>query len=576
MTKYIIEYDGLSIMDKEGRDKIKELVTQYNNIVKQIENIATGGTVDLTDYAKKSELPKTATDVGADASGTATSKVTEHNSSSTSHNDIRGLITNLTSRLNTLADSDDTTLDQLSEIVSYIKNNKSLIDGITTNKVNVSDIINNLTTNASNKPLSASQGVALKSLIDAITVPTKVSQLTNDSKYVTETTLNNKGYITTIPTIPTKTSQLTNDSNFITESVLNSKGYITADDIPSSSGSTNYTDEEKAKVTRLTSEKISILSFGAKGDGTTDNSTAIQNAIDSVTTGDRATIYITDGIYCINTPIKLKKEITIKGNGIGSVIKEGSNFSGDALLYTEDSSTAHTNVIVRDLELRGLKNKTVSGVKFNCVYWGTVQNCRIIDLGGNGVELVGNSAVTETCYVTNNLILYCLKNGVFTNGNSRDIHISGGDIGCHGGYGVLLNALSSTITGVQAIWGNGSDGVYEAGENNQIRTSNIEGNVGFGVYCAGKKLMLTGCKFTANKVNEASPNGQVGVDNTATKTFISDCTFLNNVDPGKPVFNYSIANYGTDTTIGCNYYESTEKVLSSKSYTIANFQTVSG
>lgn len=61
--------------------------------------------------------------------------VSNHNTSASAHIDIRDLIFGLTTRLNTLADSDDTTLDQLSEIVSYIKNNKDLIDGITTSKV---------------------------------------------------------------------------------------------------------------------------------------------------------------------------------------------------------------------------------------------------------------------------------------------------------------------------------------------------------------------------------------------------------------------------------------------------------
>ena len=122
-------------------------------------------------------------------------KINEHNTSSIAHDDIRTLITELTNRLNTLADSDDTTLDQLSEIVTYIKYNKSLIDSITTSKVSVSDIINNLTTNVTNKPLSAAQGIALKALIDAITVPTKVSELTNDSGYLTS-------YTETDPTVP--------------------------------------------------------------------------------------------------------------------------------------------------------------------------------------------------------------------------------------------------------------------------------------------------------------------------------------------------------------------------------------
>ena len=147
---------------------------------------------DLSNYALKSEIPKTAADVGAEASGTAERKVSEHNVALDAHNDIRELISGLTQRLNALADSDDTTLDQMSEVVAYIKSNKSLIDVITTSKVNVSDIIDNLTTNVSNKPLSAAQGVKLKALIDAIVVPTKLSELENDSGYAKTTDIPEK------------------------------------------------------------------------------------------------------------------------------------------------------------------------------------------------------------------------------------------------------------------------------------------------------------------------------------------------------------------------------------------------
>lgn len=142
----------------------------------------------VPDWAKQTTKPTyTADEVGAEAKGVAETKVSTHNTEATAHNDIRLVIQNLSAQLNALADSDDTTLDQLSEIVAYIKNNKSLIDNITTTKVNTSDIIDNLTTNVSNKPLSAAQGVALKALIDAITVPTKISQLSDDSTHRTVT-----------------------------------------------------------------------------------------------------------------------------------------------------------------------------------------------------------------------------------------------------------------------------------------------------------------------------------------------------------------------------------------------------
>lgn len=176
-------------------------INDLNNNFKKIDDaIASGGTgggtgggiVTETDptvpsWAKQPSKPTytasevgarpdswtpSASDVGADAAGTASGAVAAHNTSGAAHADLRALIEGLTSRLNALADSDDTTLDQLSEIVAYIKSNKALIDAVTTGKVSISDIVDNLTTNASGKVLSAAQGVALKAMIDGIVIPT--------------------------------------------------------------------------------------------------------------------------------------------------------------------------------------------------------------------------------------------------------------------------------------------------------------------------------------------------------------------------------------------------------------------
>ena len=119
-------------------------------------------------FAPKTLSSQVVTNDGTILEDKLITNLNEHNTSTTSHSDIRELISGLTTRLNTLADSDDTTLDQMSEIVAYIKSNKSLIDGITTNKINVADIVDNLTTSSTTKVLSAKQGVAIKSLIDAL------------------------------------------------------------------------------------------------------------------------------------------------------------------------------------------------------------------------------------------------------------------------------------------------------------------------------------------------------------------------------------------------------------------------
>ena len=148
---------------------------------------------DVSAWAKASTKPAyTASEVGAESAGTAEIKVSLHNTDTAAHNDIRIELQSLLTRINAILDSDDATLDELSEIVAYIKNNKTLIDSITTSKVNVTDIVNNLTTNVIDRPLSAAQGVALKNLIDAIPVPSSakigqyfcVSSVDEDGKIV--------------------------------------------------------------------------------------------------------------------------------------------------------------------------------------------------------------------------------------------------------------------------------------------------------------------------------------------------------------------------------------------------------
>ncbi len=135
---------------------------------------------------KDNALEKSINDEVTRAKKAETENISKHNTSTTSHTDIRDLITGLTNRLNALADSDDTTLDQLSEIVAYIKNNKSLIDSVTTSKVNVSDIVDSLTSTATNKPLSAKQGEVLKGLID--TLESALNTHISDSSIHTTTT----------------------------------------------------------------------------------------------------------------------------------------------------------------------------------------------------------------------------------------------------------------------------------------------------------------------------------------------------------------------------------------------------
>lgn len=137
-------------------------------------------------WAKQSSKPTyTAAEVGAEPAGISKTKVDTHNIDTTSHNDMRLEIQALNDGLNAFLSCDQTTRDKLAELIVDIQSNQDTIEALTSGKINISDIADNLTTNIATKPLSAAQGVVLKKLVDDIVVPTKVSQLTNDSGYIT-------------------------------------------------------------------------------------------------------------------------------------------------------------------------------------------------------------------------------------------------------------------------------------------------------------------------------------------------------------------------------------------------------
>lgn len=98
---------------------------------------------------------------GLASTSSVTSTVNTHNTSNSSHSDIRDELSELNTKVNNFLNVTDTTKDQLSEIIQLIEDNADDIESITSGKVNVDDIVNNLTTNVSDKPLSAAQGVAL-------------------------------------------------------------------------------------------------------------------------------------------------------------------------------------------------------------------------------------------------------------------------------------------------------------------------------------------------------------------------------------------------------------------------------
>ena len=82
--------------------------------------------------------------------------------------------------------------------------------------------------------------------------------------------------------------------------------------------------------------QFNVKLYGAKGDGTTDDSTTIQNAINAANTAGGGVVFFPAGTYQINTSLNLKTKVILMGSGYASKLQcTGSN---DLITFAENAN----------------------------------------------------------------------------------------------------------------------------------------------------------------------------------------------------------------------------------------------
>lgn len=252
---------------------------------------------------------------------------------------------------------------------------------------------------------------------------------------------------------------------------------------------------------------VSVRDSGAAGDGATDDTDALQAAIDAA--GNNRAVYFPAGTYLISQPIDLKPGGAYFGVGAASKIRQKNGANLTHLVRWPDDGVTKKFCTVRDLTIDGNRDNnsavTTYGLYGHMVQWSHLHNVRVEYVHGDGYRFEGLSDgnfdhTSSTNYFEDCWAYQCVNAGMVQGSGVGDIHIIGGNYGANGSAAIAMQAGSCNITGA-TLWGTtNGPGLNLAGTDCQVRANNIEGNAHEGILVAqwADHSLIEGNKIYAN------------------------------------------------------------------------------
>jgi parallel beta-helix repeat protein len=190
---------------------------------------------------------------------------------------------------------------------------------------------------------------------------------------------------------------------------------------------------------------LDVRVWGARADGVTDDTAAIQAAIDACNTAGGGVVFLPPGTYLVSAIIRPKSNVWIRGAGKAATTLKLANGTNLSVIQ---SAVALSRCRVSDLAVNGNKANQSSGTPMGIVFtdcsFVEVVNCRVYDTHSRGIWYWNNTdCLVSNCEVSDS--------GAFGN-----INVMGTSLR------VLDNIVSGSTMGI-AIEGNGlSSGIVIA------------------------------------------------------------------------------------------------------------------
>lgn len=210
----------------------------------------------------------------------------------------------------------------------------------------------------------------------------------------------------------------------------------------------NYNILVNSKKTNDLLPFISVKSYGAKGDGVTDDTNAIKSALNDLVPAVGGTIYFPTGTYIISETILIGGNVTIYGDGVfNSLIKLADN--SNCNIISNDENTIMYYIKIHDIGLDGnaQNNTSGSGILLHNASDSQIYNVRIANFKDDGIHFTANdyslAPMIYNCFIRGEND-YTTGSGIFCDGEVTDVFINNVDIGWCGTAGINLTSSNGS------------------------------------------------------------------------------------------------------------------------------------
>jgi hypothetical protein len=134
------------------------------------------------------------------------------------------------------------------------------------------------------------------------------------------------------------------------------------------------------------SHYVNVKLLGARGNGSTDDTSAIQDAIDMVSGSGGGKVWFPEGTYQLSSELDIPSDVGLHGAGLDStVLRMATTASATEIVKTAPTSATlgSRNIVMQDMTLRGNSNTGVA-VQMDALYRSTFERIRVQSITAAG------------------------------------------------------------------------------------------------------------------------------------------------------------------------------------------------